>query len=75
MTGWCFLTPGASGAVFEAVILCLIQIGAGFMSCDAVGFLLRRRIGLKQRLGSPVSGVNDYQGVVRLQNGAYRSFS
>ncbi|MGM9548890.1 MAG: TrkH family potassium uptake protein [Faecousia sp.] len=54
----------------QTVILCLIQIGGlGFMSvATLLVFLLRRRIGLKQRLVIAQSlSVNDIKGVVRLQ--------
>lgn len=54
----------------QAVILCLIEIGGlGFMSIASLGvFLLRRRIGLRQRLVmAQAFSLNEIQGVVRLQ--------
>lgn len=54
----------------QTVILCLIQIGGlGFMSAATmVIFLLRRRIGLKERLVmAQALSVNDMDGIVRLQ--------
>ena len=54
----------------QLVLLCLIQIGGlGFMSAATmVVFLLRRRIGLKQRLVmAQALSVNDINGIVRLQ--------
>ena len=54
----------------QVVILCLIQIGGlGFMSvATLLIFLLRRKIGLQQRLMIAQSlSVNDIMGVVRLQ--------
>ena len=54
----------------QAVILCLIEIGGlGFMSAASVFvFLLRRRVGMKQRLVmAQALSVNDMSGVVRLQ--------
>lgn len=54
----------------QIVILCLIQIGGlGFMSvATLLIFLLRRKIGLQQRLMIAQSlSVNDIKGVVRLQ--------
>ena len=54
----------------QAVILCLIEIGGlGFMSAASIFvFLLRRRVGMKQRLVMAQSlSVNDMSGVVRLQ--------
>lgn len=54
----------------QAVLLCLIQIGGlGFMSvATLVVFLLRRRIGLKQRmLIAQALSLNDLEGVVLLQ--------
>ena len=54
----------------QVVILCLIQIGGlGFMSvATLLIFLLRRKIGLQQRLMIAQSlSVNDIKGVVRLQ--------
>ena len=54
----------------QAVILCLIEIGGlGFMSAASIFvFLLRRRVGMKQRLVMAQSlSVNDMTGVVRLQ--------
>lgn len=54
----------------QIVILCLIQIGGiGFMSAATLFvFLLRRRIGLKQRLVmAQALSLNEIDGVVRLQ--------
>ncbi len=54
----------------QTVILCLIELGGlGFMSAATlVVFLLRRRIGLKQRLViAQALSVNEIDGVVRLQ--------
>ncbi|HBK03553.1 MAG TPA: potassium uptake protein, TrkH family [Clostridiales bacterium] len=54
----------------QIVLLCLIQIGGlGFMSAATlVGFLLRRKIGLKQRLVmAQALSVGDINGIVRLQ--------
>ena len=54
----------------QAVILALIEIGGlGFMSAATlVIFLLRRRIGLKQRLVmAQALSLNDMEGVVRIQ--------
>lgn len=54
----------------QIVILCLIQIGGlGFMSAATLlFFLLRKRVGLKQRLVmAQALSVNDMDGIVRLQ--------
>ena len=54
----------------QTVILLLIEVGGlGFMSvASVVIFLLRRKVGLKQRLVmAQAMSVNDMQGVVRLQ--------
>lgn len=54
----------------QVVILCLIELGGlGFMAmASMVVFLLRRKIGLKQRmLIAQAYSLNDIQGVVRLQ--------
>lgn len=54
----------------QAVLLCLIEIGGlGFMSIATLFvFLLRRRVGLKQRLVmAQALSLNDMEGVVRLQ--------
>ena len=54
----------------QIVLLCLIQIGGlGFMSAATlVGVLLRRKIGLKQRLVmAQALSVGDINGIVRLQ--------
>ena len=54
----------------QAVILCLIQIGGlGFMSAATLlVFVLRKRIGLKQRLVmAQALSLNEIDGVVRLQ--------
>lgn len=54
----------------QIVLLCLIQIGGlGFMSAATlIVFLLRRRIGLKQRLVmAQALSVSDINGIVRLQ--------
>lgn len=54
----------------QTVLLCLIQIGGlGFMSAATmVVFLLRKRIGLKQRLlMAQALSVGDINGIVRLQ--------
>ena len=54
----------------QAVILCLIEIGGlGFMSAASlVIFVLRRKVGLKQRmLMAQALSVNEMDGVVRLQ--------
>lgn len=54
----------------QTVILCLIELGGlGFMSAATlVIFLLRRRIGLKQRLViAQALSLNEIDGVVRLQ--------
>ena len=54
----------------QTVILCLIEIGGlGFMSAATLLiFLLRRRIGLKQRLVmAQALSVSDINGIVRLQ--------
>lgn len=54
----------------QTVIICLIQIGGlGFMSiATIVFFLLRRKVGLKQRLVmAQALSLNDMDGVVRLE--------
>lgn len=54
----------------QTVILCLIELGGlGFMSAASlVVFLLRRKVGLRQRMLIAQSlSVNDMEGVVRLQ--------
>lgn len=54
----------------QTVILCLIEIGGlGFMSAATLFvFLLRRKVGLKQRLVmAQALSLNDMDGVVRLQ--------
>ena len=54
----------------QAVLICLIQIGGlGFMSAATMFvFLLRRRIGLKQRLVmAQALSVSDMDGIVKLQ--------
>lgn len=54
----------------QTVILLLIEVGGlGFMSAAAIViFLLRRKVGLKQRMVmAQAMSVNDMQGVVRLQ--------
>ena len=54
----------------QAVIICLIQIGGlGFMSAATLFvFLLRKRIGLKQRMVmAQALSVGDMDGIVRLQ--------
>lgn len=54
----------------QTVIICLIQIGGlGFMSiATMVVFLLRRKVGLKQRMVmAQALSVSDLDGVVRLQ--------
>lgn len=54
----------------QVVILCLIQVGGlGFMSAATLFvFLLRRRIGLKQRLVmAQALSVSDMDGIIRLQ--------
>ena len=54
----------------QVVILCLIEIGGlGFMSAASfVIFVLRKRVGLKQRMVmAQALSVNDMTGVVRLQ--------
>lgn len=54
----------------QTIILCLIEIGGlGFMSAATlVVFLLRRKIGLKQRLVmAQALSVSDMDGIVRLQ--------
>jgi len=54
----------------QAVLLCLIEIGGlGFMSIATLFvFLLRRRVGLKQRMVmAQALSLNDMEGVVRLQ--------
>lgn len=54
----------------QVVIICLIQIGGlGFMSvATMVVFLLRRKVGLKQRMVmAQALSVSDMDGVVRLQ--------
>ena len=54
----------------QIVLLCLIQIGGlGFMSAATlIVFILRRRIGLKQRLVmAQALSVGDINGIVRLQ--------
>ncbi len=54
----------------QVVILCLIELGGlGFMAAaSAVVFLLRRKIGLRQRmLIAQAYSLHDIQGVVRLQ--------
>ena len=54
----------------QTVIICLIQIGGlGFMSvATLVVFMLRRKLGLKQRLVmAQALSLNDMDGVVRLQ--------
>ena len=54
----------------QAVILCLIEVGGlGFMSAASVFvFLLRRKVGMKQRLiMAQAMSVEDMSGVVKLQ--------
>ena len=54
----------------QAVILCLIEIGGlGFMSAASLFvFILRRRVGMKQRLiMAQAMSVDDMSGVIRLQ--------
>ena len=54
----------------QAVILCMIEIGGlGFMTAASmVVFLLRRKVGLKQRLlMAQAMSINEMEGVVRLQ--------
>ncbi len=54
----------------QIVILCLIEIGGlGFMSAASlVIFLLRRKVGLKERMVmAQAMSMNDLEGVVRLQ--------
>ena len=54
----------------QGVILCLIEVGGlGFMSAASfVVFLLRRKVGLKQRLlMAQALSLNELEGVVRLQ--------
>ena len=54
----------------QLVILCLIEIGGlGFMSAASlVVFLLRRKVGLRQRMVmAQAMSLNDMQGVVHLQ--------
>ena len=54
----------------QGVLLCLIELGGlGFMSVATLFvFLLRRRVGLKQRLVmAQALSLNDMEGVVRLQ--------
>ena len=54
----------------QTVILCLIEIGGlGFMSAATlVVFVLRKRIGLKQRMVmAQALSLNDMEGVVRIQ--------
>jgi len=54
----------------QAVILCLIEIGGlGFMSAASfVVFLLRRKVGLRQRMViAQALSLNDMDGVVRMQ--------
>ena len=54
----------------QAVIICLIQVGGlGFMSAATLFvFLMRRRIGLKQKLiMAQALSVNDMDGIVKLQ--------
>ena len=54
----------------QGVLLCLIEVGGlGFMSMATLFvFLLRRRIGLKQRMVmAQALSLNDMEGVVRLQ--------
>lgn len=54
----------------QAVLLCLIEVGGlGFMSMATLFvFLLRKRIGLKQRMVmAQALSLNDMEGVVRLQ--------
>ena len=54
----------------QVVIICLIQIGGlGFMSvATMVMFMLRRKVGLKQRMiMAQALSLNDLDGVVRLQ--------
>ncbi len=54
----------------QVVIICLIQVGGlGFMSvATMVWFLLRRKLGLKQRMVmAQALSLNDLDGVVRLQ--------
>lgn len=58
------------GGFGQIVIICLIQIGGlGFMSAATLFvFLLRKRIGLKQRLVmAQALSVSDMDGIVRLQ--------
>lgn len=54
----------------QAVILCMIELGGlGFMSAASIFvFVLRRKVGLKQRLVmAQALSLNDVSGVVRLQ--------
>ncbi len=57
-------------ALGQIVIICLIEIGGlGFMSAASfVIFVLRRRVGLKQRMVmAQALSINDMTGIVRLQ--------
>ena len=71
VTGLVLYDTGAQWSGFgQAVILCMIEIGGlGFMSvASIVIFMLRRKIGLRQRMViAQALSVNEMEGVVRLQ--------
>ena len=71
VTGLVPFDTGSNWSSFgQAVILCMIELGGlGFMSMASVFvFLLRRKIGLRQRMVmAQALSLNDMEGVVRLQ--------
>ena len=71
VTGLVLYDTGSQWSIFgQAVILTMIEIGGlGFMSmASIVIFLLRRKIGLRQRMVmAQALSVNEMEGVVRLQ--------
>ena len=71
VTGLVLYDTGAQWSGFgQAVILCMIEIGGlGFMSvASIVIFMLRRKIGLRQRMVmAQALSINEMEGVVRLQ--------
>jgi len=71
VTGLVLYDTGAQWSSFgQAVILCMIEIGGlGFMSVACIViFMLRRKIGLRQRMVmAQALSINEMEGVVRLQ--------
>lgn len=71
VTGLVMFDTGSQWSGFgQTVIICMIEIGGlGFMSAASlVIFLLRKKVGLKQRMVmAQALSVNDMDGIVRLQ--------